>query len=67
TGNCGFSFPNVYFDGVEVNFGFFIGNRPILLTSGNGATGASVRFTASDTVSVLNGLRFTSDFYIVIF
>ena len=67
-GNCGFSFPNVSRDGVQINFGFQVIDRFVSITSGAGATGASVAsFPNTTTVSILNGFDVTSEFYIFIF
>ncbi len=68
SGNCGFSFPNVYSYGVEINFGFQVENRFISLTASDGAGTASVyNFPNANTVYVLNGNGNTTQFFIYIY
>ncbi len=68
SGNCGFSLPAVFGTGVDVDFGFQINNRFILLTAGVGFPTAGIAtFVGTNRLTVANGNYATSEFYIFVF
>jgi hypothetical protein len=68
TGNCGFTLPAVFSDGVDIDFGFPVNSRFISLTAGVGGGTASVKtFVGTNRLTVLNGAFATSEFYIFVY
>lgn len=68
SGNCGFSLPAVFSDGVDIDFGFPVNSRVISLTAGVGGGAASVKtFVGTNRLTVLNGAFATSEFYIYVY
>jgi hypothetical protein len=68
TGNCGFTLPAVFSNGVDIDFGFPVNSRFISLTAGVGGGTASIAtFVGTNRVSVSNGNFATSEFYIYVY